>query len=129
MNDFTQFTAHVNTIEQGPMELTCTPDNTTLYLHHPDRWAMYDHFFYRMTAEELPEEYRDRAGVMGGFLTRHSMGDEVFEELANRVSDSCNFTVVYNPAPTDQDRKAIDEQMQDILHRELETIDWNDFND
>jgi len=122
-----RFTARVRTLERGEMELECNPTNTALYLHHPDRSDQYDHFFYKLKAEELPEEEQTRN--LGAFLTAHVMGDDVFDDLAQQVTDAFEWTVLYRPDPTDSDREAIDSQMADILAKELEDLDPNDFMD
>lgn len=127
MSNFNHFIAHINTVEMGEMHLDCTPDNTILFLHHPDKHKEYDHFFRTLSDDERPEEYRGSHRNLGAFITRHTIGDEEFEHLANAVSESCNYKVVYNPEPTPQDKQSIDEQMQAILHRELKDIEPEDF--
>lgn len=129
IEEFRYFRARVLTEENGEQILDCTPDNTTLYLHRPDVNEDYDHLFYQLSEEELPEEYRGQARNMGAFLTRHVLGEEDFEELAKRMWDSDNWTVVYRPNPTASDKINIDEQLTAMLGRELDEIDISDFLD
>lgn len=124
-SDFRRFFIDSQTVEHGPVKLECTPDNTTLYLHHPDRFPMYDHFFVNLPEELVSEEYRGRN--VGAFVTRHIIGEEEFERIANAVSASCNYPVVYRPEPTDSDRRQVDEQMEAIFSREIEDIEPEDF--
>jgi hypothetical protein len=126
--EFNEFFARIRSVELGDMRLRCVPDNTILYLHHPDRSKEYDHFWRQLGEEERPEEFRG-AGNYGAFITRHVLGEDAFEELANRVSESCNFRVVYSPDPTEVDKQAIDEQMESIFHLEMDDIDPDDFLD
>ena len=123
--DFNSFKIHANTVEKGKQEYECNPENTVLYLHDPERFDEYDHFFRRLMGDELPEEYQDSERNMGGFITRHVLGE--FDEIAEAVCNSYNFQVVYRPEPISTDRMAIDEQMEALLHQELEDLDPNDF--
>jgi len=124
---FTSFTINAQTAEKGEQTYDCNPDNTTLYLHDPERFNEYDHFFRELKGDELPEEYQNSGKLMGGFITRHALGEEEFETTAEAVCNSYNFKVVYLPVPTDSDRLAIDEQMQAILGRELDEMNPEDF--
>ena len=124
---FTQFIINVRSSEMGVNQYVCDGLNTTLYLHDPDRYDQYDHFFRRLTGDELPEEHRDTDQIMGGFITRQVMGEEAFEETAQSVCNSFNFEVIYRPVPRPGDVEAIDAQMQATLARELDNIQWEDF--
>lgn len=124
---FTYFTIHANTVEKGRQEYMCDPSNTTLYLHDPEQHDGYDHFFRRLTGDELPEEYQGTEKVIGGFITRHVLGDEEFEQTAAAVCASFNFPVIYRPVPLESDVQAIDEQMQAILSKELDDLNPEDF--
>ena len=124
---FTQFVINVRSDEMGIRQYICDGSNTTLYLHDPDRYDQYDHFFRRLVGEELPEEHRNREQIMGGFITRLIMGEDDFEATAESVVNSFNFSVVYRPVPIPSDVEAIDTQMQATLHRELDGLSWEDF--
>ena len=126
MSEFKSFTARVRTLECGEMDLECTPDNTVLYLHHPERSVQYDHFFYQLRPDELPDG-TDRTRNFGAFLTAHCMGEEMFESLVKRVTDSCEWKVIFCPDPLPSDKEAIDSQIADIFARELDDIDPSDF--
>lgn len=123
------FTVKVNTEERGEMVLLCTPDNTTIYMHRPDSiWSDYDHFFYVLSEEELSEDRREYAGRLGAFITRSLIGSEVFDTIARGCAMTFDWTMVYRPEPTKNDRRSIEEQMQSMLSHELDEIDWEDFN-
>lgn len=129
LEDFKSFRARVTTDENGVMELDCNPDNTVLYLHRPDVNEDYDHIFYQLNEEQLPEEHRGQNRNMGAFITRHVLGDDTFEAIAARMWNSDNWTVVYRPDPTPADRKNIDEQIAAMFHREIDEFDISDFMD
>jgi hypothetical protein len=124
---FMDFIVKVGTDELGIREYVCDGSNTTLYLHDPELYEQYDHFFRRLIGEELPEEYRDSDKILGGFITRQVLGEDVFETIAEAVMNSYNFSVVYRPIPLPGDVVAIDEQLQASLRRELDGMSWEDF--
>lgn len=127
MQEFREFNVRVNTEELGSMVLRCTPDNSVLYLHHPDRNEHYDHIFRRLAEDETPEPLRGTHGNLGGFIWREVLGHDEFENIATLVSNSCNFPVIYKPEPDPADAQQYEEFAMKQMHRELEDIDPEDF--
>ncbi len=111
----------------GSMVLRCTPDNSHLYLHHPDRNEHYDHIFRRLSEEETPEQLRGTHENLGGFIWREVLGEEEFENIATMMSMSCNFVVVYKPEPSNADVEQYKDFALKQLHRELEEMNPDDW--
>ena len=91
MEDFNYFTIKGLT-EKGMREFECTPDNTELYIHHP-QYADVDHIFHRI-------DNTDRR--LGAFVWRHVLG-EAFQEHADMMQRSLNWVVYYRPEPLETD--------------------------
>lgn len=92
MSDFRHFVLRANT-DQGLREFECTPDNTELYIHHP-QYKDVDHIFHRID---------DSDRRLGGFVWRHILGEEAFNEHTNRMIQSMNWCVFFRPEPTEVD--------------------------
>lgn len=129
--DFTEFILNVVTEERGEMELHCTPDNSTLYLHHPDKNPQYDHIFRKLDVSEMTQEQLampiELRRILGGFVWRSILGEEAFENIAGLMTNSCNFDVVYRVEPTDTDRNQYHDFATSQLRSELEDINPEDF--
>lgn len=123
--EFDRFTLKVNTEEHGEMEIPCTPDNTTAYLHHPLTHYMYDHIFWAMPEDMKPDEARGRN--LGAFVWREILGADKFNTLVDNMRKSMNWNIVYRPQPVDSDRVQYHDYAQGALHRELEHLDPDDF--
>ncbi len=102
--------------ENGAERLTCTPENTELYIHHPDKWKDVDHLFYRLDPES------DRR--LGGFVWRHILGDEEFEALGTRMSQSLNWMIVYRPEPTETDMNEYLKEAVDVPDSLPDDFQW-----
>lgn len=103
MEDFNQFII-IGKTEYGVREFGCTPDNTELYLHHPN-WRDVDHIFHRI-------DERDRR--LGAFVWRHVLGEELFEAHANRMCESMNWIVHYRPEPVESDLAQFERDFVDV---------------
>ena len=125
--DFNHFIINAETVEKGPQRYECTPDNTVLYIHDPLRFPEYDHLFRTLTDEELPEEYRNTARNIGGFIWREILGDRQFEQIAQTIASSFNFQVIYRPAPLKADQEQYIQFAQSQLGAELDDINPEDF--
>lgn len=103
MENFNHFTLRGNT-ECGVREFDCTPDNTELYLHHPN-WEDVDHIFHRID---------DSDRRLGAFVWRHVLGEEAFEEHCNLMTGSMNWIVHYRPEPIENDLSQFEHDYMDI---------------
>lgn len=117
MSNFNQFTIRVQTVENGEMQLPCTPDNTAVYLHHPLQHAEYDHLFWRMPEEDKPEEARGRN--LGAFVWREIVGADEFNVLVMNMRRSLNWPITYRPVPIEADRRQYHEYAQAKMAHEI----------
>lgn len=123
--EFKHFFVSATTEEKGTQQYECTPENTVLYVHHPDN-DEFDHIFRVLSEDETPEEYRNPARNLGAFLWRAVLNDE-FDPVASAMIQSYNFDYVYRRNPTDADRENYYDFAQKKLGWELDDIDPNDF--
>jgi hypothetical protein len=103
-SDFNHFVI-VGKTEHGVNRFICTPENTELYLHHPDKYRDVDHMFHRI-------DERDRR--LGAFVWRHVLGEETFEHYSDLMCASLNWIVHYRPTPTDSDMEQFATDFVDV---------------
>jgi len=103
VENFRYFTLRGMT-EQGHREFECTPDNTELYLHHP-QYEDVDHIFHRID---------DNDRRLGAFVWRHVLGEDAFEEHCAMMTGSMNWTVIYRPEPLESDLAQFSKDFLDV---------------
>jgi hypothetical protein len=92
-SDFMHFGMSYRDTDGVTGRLECTPDNTELYYHSP-QWKEVDHLFIRINPDDK---------IIGAFVWRHILGEDVFEKLGRTIIASQNFSFHYRPYPAEAD--------------------------